>query len=109
MERLTPTGPNAEQITYWNEQGGPRWVRLQDQLDQQLAPFGYVVMDHLGIGDGERVLDVGCGCGETSFQLGRRVGAKGSVVGIDISTIMLERARERGANVKNVQFLVADA
>jgi SAM-dependent methyltransferase len=109
MERLSPSGPNAEQITYWNEQGGPRWVRMQEQLDDQLAPFGRIVMDRLAIGEGERVLDVGCGCGETSLELGRRVGAQGSVLGVDISTIMLQRARERGANAKNVQFLVADA
>src|SRR6478609_2836932 len=108
MERLDAAGPNAEQITYWNEQGGPRWVRLQEQLDQQLASFGHVVMDRVAIRAGERVLDVGCGCGETSLELGRRVGASGSVVGADISTIMLERARERGAAAKNVEFIVAD-
>ena len=109
MERLDPAGPNAEQITYWNEQGGPRWVRLQEQLDQQLASFGHVVMDRLVIAPGERVLDVGTGCGETALELGRRVGGKGSVVGADISTIMLERARERGAATKNVEFIIADA
>ena len=109
MERLAAAGPNAEQITYWNEQGGPRWVKLQEILDQQLASFGQLVMDRLVIGNGERVLDVGCGCGETSLALARRVGVKGSVLGVDISTVMLERARERGAGVANVQFLVADA
>jgi len=109
MERLDPTGPNAEQITYWNEQGGPRWVELQEALDRQLASFGRIVMDRLAIGSGERVLDVGCGCGETSLEIGRRVGTKGSVVGADISTVMLERARERGRGVANVEFLVADA
>ncbi len=109
MERLEASGPNAEQITYWNEQGGPRWVKLQEALDQQLASFGRVVMDRLEIASGERVLDIGCGCGETSLELGRRVGAKGSVLGIDISTVMLERARARGAGVANVEFLVADA
>jgi SAM-dependent methyltransferase len=109
MERLESAGPNADQLTYWNEQGGPRWVRLQETLDEQLAPFGHVVMDRLALGRGERVLDVGCGCGETSFELGRRVGPTGSVLGVDISTIMLERARERGANAPNVRFLAADA
>ena len=47
MERLQAMGPNAEQITYWNEHGGPRWVQLQEALDHQLAPFGRVVMDRL--------------------------------------------------------------
>src|SRR6185295_1983057 len=99
MERLAAAGPNAEQITYWNEQGGPRWVKLQEALDRQLASFGRIVMDRLAIGRGERVLDVGCGCGETTLELGRRVGPDGSVVGIDISTVMLERARERSRGV----------
>jgi SAM-dependent methyltransferase len=109
MPRLEATGPNAEQITYWNEQGGPRWVRLQEALDAQLAQFGRVVMDRLAIGSGERVLDVGCGCGETSLELARRVGAAGAVLGIDISTVMLERARERGAGVTNLRFQASDA
>ena len=109
MERLASTGPNAEQITYWNEQGGPRWVTLQEALDRQLASFGRIVMDRLAIAAGERVLDVGCGCGETSLELGRRVGREGSVLGVDISTVMLERARERGRAVANVEFLAADA
>jgi SAM-dependent methyltransferase len=108
MERLEATGPNADQITYWNEQGGPRWVRLQADLDRQLASFGEIVMDRLALGDGERVLDIGCGCGETSFELVRRVGDAGSVLGVDISTVMLARARER-AETGNVAFLVADA
>ncbi len=109
MERLASTGPNAEQITYWNEQGGPRWVTLQEALDRQLASFGRIVMDRLAIAAGERVLDVGCGCGETSLELGRRVGREGSVLAVDISTVMLERARERGRGVANVEFLAADA
>lgn len=109
MDKLAASGPNAEQITYWNEQGGPRWVQLQEILDRQLASFGHVVMDRLAIGAGERVLDVGCGCGETSLELGRRVGANGSVLGVDISTIMLERARERAVAAPNVAFVVGDA
>lgn len=109
MDRLDAAGPNAEQITYWNEQGGPRWVRLQETLDQQLESFGQAVMDRLAIGRGERVLDVGCGCGETSLALARRVGPEGSVLGIDISTVMLEHGRARGAGVANVRFLAADA
>ena len=109
MERLESAGPNAEQITYWNEQGGPKWVQLQEQLDHHLAPFGHVVMDRLALAAGERVLDVGCGCGETSLDLARRVGATGSVLGVDISSVMLARARERSRDVRNVAFAVADA
>ena len=109
MERLEATGPNAEQITYWNEHGGPRWVTLQAALDEQLAPLGQAVMDRAVIAAGERVLDVGCGCGETSLELARRVGARGTVLGVDISMVMLARAAERAAGLANVRFLEADA
>ena len=109
MERIEAAGPNAEQIAYWNEQGGPKWVQLQDELDRNLASFGHLVMDRLAITAGERVLDVGCGCGETSLDLARRVGPSGSVVGADISNVMLARARERARGIANVEFLAADA
>jgi SAM-dependent methyltransferase len=109
MARIEAAGPNAEQITYWNEQAGPKWVAMQAKLDEQLAAFGRVVMDRLAIANGERVLDVGCGCGETSLELARRVGARGAVLGIDISNVMLDRARERAAALPNVHFLAADA
>lgn len=44
---------------------------------------------------GERVLDIGCGCGQTTVALAERVGAGGAVVGADISQPMLEVARGR--------------
>jgi SAM-dependent methyltransferase len=104
-------GPNAQQIAYWNEQAGPRWVRLQELLDAQLAPLGEAAMDALGLADGERVLDVGCGCGDSTLAIARRVGASGSVTGVDISGVMLERARQRArdAGLTNVHFEIADA
>jgi len=84
---------NLEQIRYWNEQGGPRWVQRQQQLDAQINPLGLVAMQRAGVTPGEQVLDVGCGCGQTALELAQRVGASGSVVGIDISQPLLTRAR----------------
>ena len=108
---IEATGPNAQQIAYWNEQAGPRWVRLQALLDVQLAPLGEAVMDTLALAAGERVLDVGCGCGDTTLAIARRVGATGSVTGLDISGVMVERARQRArdAGLTNVRFEIADA
>ena len=102
------TQPNREQASYWNEQGGPRWVAMQRDLDAQLEPFGIVVADKLGLVSGERVLDVGCGAGATSLMLAERV-RPGQVVGIDISGPLLARARERGATIENLRFEHADA
>src|SRR6266850_2472283 len=102
---------NQEQIRYWNEQGGPRWVQRQQQLDAQINPLGLVAMQRAEIRPGERALDVGCGCGQTTLELAQRVGASGSVLGIDISQPMLTRARERQQElgIKNLEFLHADA
>ena len=111
MPRLEPTGPNAEQIKYWNEVSGPKWVALNDFVDAQLAPLGVQAMDRAGIEPGAHVLDVGCGCGNTTMELARRVGPSGRVTGIDISSVMLERARAtaHAAGLSHVHFENADA
>jgi len=103
--------PNAEQIRYWNEAAGPKWVAFQKAIDAQIGPLGERAMDRAGIAPGEHVLDVGCGCGETTIALGRRVGPGGLVLGIDISAPMLGRAVEtaRAVGAANVRFENADA
>ncbi|MBV8334334.1 MAG: methyltransferase domain-containing protein, partial [Alphaproteobacteria bacterium] len=67
--------------------------------------------EHAAIMPGERVIDVGCGCGATALELAARVGPSGFVVGIDVSQPMLKRARERAraAGVANIEFIHADA
>jgi SAM-dependent methyltransferase len=106
---MNPEGPNAEQITYWNETAGPKWVALQDVLDQQIRPLGLAAMERVGIASGERVLDVGCGTGDTTVELARRVGPRGEVTGIDLSAPMLASARTRAGGIGNVTFQPADA
>jgi SAM-dependent methyltransferase len=108
---MADTQANHEQVTYWNEQAGPRWVKRQQQLDTQINQPGLAAMQRADVKPGEQVLDVGCGCGQTSLQLAERVGSHGSVVGIDISRPMLARARERQheLGVRNLAFLCADA
>jgi SAM-dependent methyltransferase len=68
-------------------------------------------MERARVAEGERVLDVGCGCGQTTLQLAARVGPGGSVTAVDISTPMLERARLRAAaeRLSHVRFVNADA
>ena len=60
--------------------------------------------------EGMRVLDLGCGKGDVSFMLAKVVGSSGEVVGIDRNGKMLEIARNRAEDEKqlNVSFLTAD-
>ena len=108
---IAAVGPNADMTSYWSEQTGPKWVELQELLDVQIAPLGLAAMERSHVGAGERVVDVGCGCGQTSLQLAELVGGEGSVLGIDVSTPMLERARSRAARqgLHQVRFENADA
>lgn len=108
---MTSAHANHDQRQYWNEQSGPRWVKMQERLDVQINPLGLAALQRAAVQPGEHVLDVGCGCGQTSLQLALQVGPDGSVTGIDISQPMLARARERQreAGVKNLEFLWADA
>jgi SAM-dependent methyltransferase len=111
VRAMNADGPNAEQITYWNDTAGPKWVAYEALLDAQIRPLGEAAMDRAEIREGDRVLDVGCGTGQTSIELARRVGPTAKVTGVDISAPMLARARTRadGAGVRNVDFLEADA
>ena len=104
-------GPNTEQSEYWNDDAGAKWVELNSFLDDQLRPLGLDAMQPLGPIDGKNVLDVGCGCGDTTLELGRRVGPSGSVVGIDLSAPMLTHARQIAAQqgLSQISFLRADA
>jgi SAM-dependent methyltransferase len=105
-----PEPSNAQQAEYWNEVAGPRWVDLQERLDAQLGPLGEAMLVRATLAPGDRVLDVGCGCGASSLQAAERVAPGGSVVGLDLSAPMLRRARERAsaAGVASLVFERAD-
>jgi SAM-dependent methyltransferase len=102
---------NAEQRAYWNEQAGPVWVSMQERMDVQIRAHGERALAQLGARAGERVIDVGCGCGDTTLTIAGAVGAGGRVLGLDISAPMLARARERAAAARlgQVAFELADA
>lgn len=90
---------NSEQIAEWNGVLGERWVAMRQDIDRVVMPFGEAALKVAAPRPGERVIDIGCGCGETSIEIARRVGRTGSVLGIDVSQPMLSFARTRGAPV----------
>jgi 2-polyprenyl-3-methyl-5-hydroxy-6-metoxy-1,4-benzoquinol methylase len=90
-ETVKPTA-NAAQIEHWNAVAGKTWAQHQELLDRQIELLGLAVIDALAPTKGEHILDIGCGCGQSSLALADRVGATGSVIGVDVSAPMLEVA-----------------
>lgn len=96
---------HADQLAYWNGPGGAQWVAQQDHTDAVLAPIAETLVEHAAPKPGERVLDIGCGCGATTLLLAAR---GGHVTGLDVSAPMLDVARRRGAG-QDIDWVLADA
>ena len=94
---------------YWNNDGGKRWVDHIDALEAMLSSLNESLVGGAKVKNNEHVLDVGCGGGVTSAAHATATGSDGSVVGADISEIILNVARERYADVPNLAFTTADA
>jgi SAM-dependent methyltransferase len=99
---------NAAQADYWNSVAGPKWTEHQEHQDQVLRPVLDRVIAAVDPKPGERVIDIGCGCGATTIEIAARVSPGGEVLGLDISEPMLARARERAAHLP-ARFVLADA
>ena len=102
-------GDNTLQVADWNGAVGERWAAEQERTDQLIRAFGEAALVAAGALPGERVLDVGCGCGDTTLALGNFVGPTGGVLGVDVSAPMLAVARRRAAALSNLTFTEADA
>lgn len=102
---------NHDQIAEWNGVLGQRWAAGQRQIDGIVQPFGEAALAAAQPRSGERVLDVGCGCGDTAIALARGVGPSGQVLGLDVSQPMLQVARARAGleGLPQLRFEEADA
>ena len=102
-------GEHLAQREHWNGEAGQRWAEQWRKIDASLASIAEAVLALAAPRAGERALDVGCGCGATTFSLADRLAPGGSVEGVDISAPMLAVARERAAGRDDVRFTEADA
>ena len=97
---------NETQIEFWNGPAGDVWVEAQELMDQMLAPLSDAALGAAAPLSGEKVIDIGCGCGATTLAISQ---SGASVQGVDISVPMVARARDRTVDQENVTFSVADA
>jgi SAM-dependent methyltransferase len=100
---------NDDQRALWNGPDAEYWVREQERMDRTLAPVTGPLLSFATPVAGSTVVDVGCGCGTTTIELARAVGAAGRVIGVDVSEGMLGLAKERLRGFGNVTCLLGDA
>jgi len=108
---MRDSAANADQIAYWNDKAGHTWAHFQPMLDRQIGPLGARAIASLAPELGEAILDIGCGCGDTTMALALATGPTGRVLGADISAPMLNVARRRAAaaGLPQAYLLQADA
>ena len=100
---------NAAQAEFWSGPVGLRWLDRQQWQDAMLRPVDECLSTSASPRAGERVIDVGCGCGATAFDFALRVAPGGEVVGIDVSEPLLARARELSPAHLPLRFVLGDA
>lgn len=108
MQQTTQT--TSEYVEFWNDTLADKFDRFQDILMNGLSYHSRVPLTRLDIEPGSRILDVGCGWGDTAIELARRTGPRGEVLGLDCVAQFLEDAQRRAAeaDVDNVRFIAAD-
>ncbi len=102
---------NSAQAAHWNSTAGAgHWITHQARHDRMLEPFLTMILGAAAIRSGDRVLDVGCGCGATT-RAAASLAAPAEVAGVDLSAAMLARASDdaRSARLLNASFIEGDA
>jgi SAM-dependent methyltransferase len=106
--RVAPT--NTAQLTAWDGNEGEYWAAHADDYDVAVAGYHQALLELAAVGRSDKILDIGCGSGQTTRDAAR-IAVAGSALGVDLSSSMLDVARARAEHegVRNVTFQQADA
>jgi ubiquinone/menaquinone biosynthesis C-methylase UbiE len=101
---------NTEFVDFWNEILVPKFTKYRHILVGGLTHHSEKIFPTLEVKEGDKVVDVGCGFGDTAIEFGKIVGESGSVLAIDCCDAFLEYGRQdaKTEGVENVTFTEAD-
>jgi len=101
---------NTEQAQAWDGDEGAYWAQNAERFDRALGAYRERFLAAAGIGRADRVLDIGCGTGQTTRDAARAA-ADGFALGVDLSRRMIELGRRlaAGQGIGNALFEQADA
>jgi ubiquinone/menaquinone biosynthesis C-methylase UbiE len=102
--------PNAETIEAWDGPLYDRFERFRPIVTEGLGCHGDAALELIPPATGQRVLDIGCGFGDTTTRIASLVGPGGEVTGVDVAPRFIETARREAGDARaaNVRFSVAD-
>jgi ubiquinone/menaquinone biosynthesis C-methylase UbiE len=102
--------PNAEAIEAWDGPLYDRFERFRPIVTSGLGNHGEAALALFPPSSGQRVLDIGCGFGDTTTRIASLVGPGGEVAGVDVAPRFIETARREAVETatENVRFSVAD-
>jgi SAM-dependent methyltransferase len=101
---------NEEALEAWDGVLFDRFVKFREIVTVGLGAHGEAALAAHPPQPGDRVLDIGCGFGDTSLRIAGLVGASGSVLGVDVAPRFIESAQKEAeqAGADNVSFAVRD-
>jgi SAM-dependent methyltransferase len=101
---------NEETVEAWSGVLYDRFVQYRHLVVDGLTPHGEEALRHAPPSAGDRVLDIGCGFGDTAQRLARLVGPDGSALGVDVAPRFIDTAQTEAAQagINNIRFLVGD-
>jgi len=110
VARVASANANEEAIRAWDGPLFDAFVRFRHLLTGGLGAHGEEALSLVRPRPGDRVLDIGCGFGDTAQRIAGLVGASGTVLGVDAAPRFIEIARREAerAGLANVRFAVAD-